>query len=90
MTDVACQISAENQGPRALPPNGPFCHARLLSGRISYGNLGLFVRRVRSLEVSNLEVMTEAADARPAFWLMDVDGADFSGFGPRVYRLCRL
>jgi hypothetical protein len=21
--------------------------------------------------------MTEAADARPAFWLMDVDGADF-------------
>jgi polygalacturonase len=38
---------------------------------------GLFVRHVRNLEVSNLEVMTEAADARPAFWLMDVDGADF-------------
>jgi polygalacturonase len=45
-----------------------------------FGNLpatGLFVRHVRNLEVSNLEVMTEAADARPAFWLMDVDGADF-------------
>jgi polygalacturonase len=38
---------------------------------------GLFVRHARNLEVSNLEVMTEAADARPAFWLMDVDGADF-------------
>ena len=38
---------------------------------------GLFVRHVRNLEVSNLEVKTEAADARPAFWLMDVDGADF-------------
>ena len=38
---------------------------------------GLFVRHVRNLEVSNLEVMTEATDARPAFWLMDVDGADF-------------
>jgi polygalacturonase len=38
---------------------------------------GLFVRHVRNLEVSNLEVMTEAADARPAFWLMDVDGVDF-------------
>jgi polygalacturonase len=38
---------------------------------------GLFVRHVRNLEVSNLEVRTEAADARPAFWLMDVDGADF-------------
>jgi hypothetical protein len=29
------------------------------------------------LEVSNLKVMTETADARPAFWLQDVDGADF-------------
>jgi len=38
---------------------------------------GLFVRHVSNLDVSNLEVMTEAADARPAFWLMDVDGADF-------------
>ena len=38
---------------------------------------GLFVRHARNLEVSNLEVMTEAADARPAFWLSDVDGADF-------------
>jgi polygalacturonase len=38
---------------------------------------GIFVRHVRNLEVSNLEVMTEVADARPAFWLMDVDGADF-------------
>lgn len=38
---------------------------------------GLFVRHVRNLEVSNLEVMTETADARPAFWLMDVNGADF-------------
>jgi hypothetical protein len=38
---------------------------------------GIFVRHVRNLEVSNLEVQTEAADSRPAFWLMDVDGADF-------------
>jgi polygalacturonase len=38
---------------------------------------GLFVRHARNLEISNLEVMTETADARPAFWLMDVDGADF-------------
>jgi polygalacturonase len=38
---------------------------------------GLFVRHVRNLDVSNLEVMTSTADARPAFWLMDVDGVDF-------------
>jgi len=38
---------------------------------------GLFLRHVRNIEVSNLEVITETADARPAFWLKDVDGADF-------------
>jgi len=38
---------------------------------------GLFVRHVRNLEVSNLAVETISADARPAFWLRDVDGADF-------------
>jgi len=38
---------------------------------------GLFVRHARGLEVSHVEVQTEAADARPAFWLQDVAGADF-------------
>ncbi len=38
---------------------------------------GLFVRHVRNLEVSNLEVATEQPDPRAAFWLEDVDGADF-------------
>ncbi|MGB7546545.1 MAG: glycoside hydrolase family 28 protein, partial [Terracidiphilus sp.] len=38
---------------------------------------GLFARHVRNLEVSNVEVATRAADARPAFWLKDVNGADF-------------
>ena len=35
------------------------------------------MRHVRNLEVSNVEVATEAADARAAFCLQDVDGADF-------------
>lgn len=38
---------------------------------------GLFVRHAKNLEVSNLEVATEAQDQRPTFWLSDVDGADF-------------
>ncbi len=38
---------------------------------------GLFVRHVRNLELSNVEIATEQPDARPAFWLEDVDGADF-------------
>jgi hypothetical protein len=29
------------------------------------------------MEMSNVEIATRAADARPAFWLKDVVGADF-------------
>ena len=38
---------------------------------------GLFARHIRNLEVSNFEVATQSSDARPAFWLHDVEGADF-------------
>ena len=38
---------------------------------------GLFCRHVRNLQVSNLEIQTETPDARAAFWLEDVTGADF-------------
>ncbi|HEY0780131.1 MAG TPA: glycoside hydrolase family 28 protein [Gemmatirosa sp.] len=38
---------------------------------------GLFARHVHNLSVSNVDVVTESADARPAFWLADVNGADF-------------
>jgi polygalacturonase len=45
-----------------------------------YGDLpatGFYFRHVRNLEVSNVEIATEAADARAAFCLQDVEGADF-------------
>ncbi|MGB6975172.1 MAG: glycoside hydrolase family 28 protein [Terracidiphilus sp.] len=38
---------------------------------------GLFARHVRNLEVTNVTVETLSKDARPAFWLRDVEGADF-------------
>ena len=38
---------------------------------------GFFLRHIKSLEMSNVEVATEQPDMRPAFWLHDVDGADF-------------
>jgi polygalacturonase len=38
---------------------------------------GIFARRARNLELGNVEIATENADARPAFYLDDVDGADF-------------
>ena len=38
---------------------------------------GFFIRHARNIEMSNVEIVTETADARPAFWLNDVVEADF-------------
>jgi len=38
---------------------------------------GIFLRHARNFEMSNVEIATQYPDARPAFWLEDVDGADF-------------
>jgi polygalacturonase len=38
---------------------------------------GFFLRHIRNLEMSNVEIATETPDARPAFWLKGVEGADF-------------
>jgi hypothetical protein len=37
---------------------------------------GIFLRHIRNLEMSNVEIATENPDARPAFWLKAVEGAD--------------
>jgi polygalacturonase len=38
---------------------------------------GFFLRHLRNLEMTNVEIVTRSADARPAFWLKDVERADF-------------
>jgi polygalacturonase len=38
---------------------------------------GVFLRHARNVEMSNIEIATQSADARAAFWLEDIDGADF-------------
>ena len=38
---------------------------------------GFFVRHAKNLEMSNVEIATSAPDARPAFYLDDVERADF-------------
>jgi len=45
---------------------------------------GFFVRHVKNLEMSNIEIATEKPDQRPAFALSDVEGADL--FRVRVPR----
>jgi polygalacturonase len=38
---------------------------------------GFFIRHARNIAMSNVAIATSSADARPAFWLQDVAGADF-------------
>ena len=38
---------------------------------------GFFIRHANNVEFGNIEIVTEKPDMRPAFWLKDVDGADF-------------
>jgi polygalacturonase len=42
---------------------------------------GFFVRHARNVEFDNVHIVPDVADARPVFWLEDVEGADFS----RIY-----
>src|SRR5258708_5356575 len=35
------------------------------------------IRHVKNIEFGNVEIASEKPDVRPAFWLKDVDGADF-------------
>ena len=37
---------------------------------------GFFVRHARNIALSHVEVRTRAQDARPGFWMRDVDGVD--------------
>lgn len=44
-----------------------------------FGNLpasGFFVRHAKNIEFSNCEIAWSSPDARPVFWMDDVDGAD--------------
>src|SRR5262249_47920031 len=48
---------------------------------------GFFLRHAKHVELSNVEIATQQPDARPAFWLEDVESADF--FRLRVPRASR-
>jgi hypothetical protein len=41
---------------------------------------GLFIRHLKNIEMSHVEIASSAPDPRPAVWLEDVHRADFFGF----------
>ncbi len=54
---------------------------------------GFFIRQARNIEMHHIEVACQAPDARPAYWLEDVDG--FEGFslktpGSHAFNLTRV
>ena len=55
---------------------------------------GAFIRNARNIELSHIEIAVRAPDARPAFWLQDVDGFDASFLktpaGAPAFRLDRV
>jgi hypothetical protein len=65
-TDMASLSPPENEGKYPDPH---------MFGMLP--STGLFARHIRNLEVTNMEITTQTADARPAFWLHDIEGADF-------------
>ena len=49
---------------------------------------GFFLRHIRNLEMSHVEIANATPDARPAFYLTDVDRADFFAIAaPRIESL---
>ncbi|HTV04229.1 MAG TPA: glycoside hydrolase family 28 protein [Acidobacteriaceae bacterium] len=71
------QVGGEPQSAAAiLPPED----ATKYPEPTMFGDLpstGVFMRHVRNVEVGCVEIAVRMPDARPAFWLDDVDGADF-------------
>jgi polygalacturonase len=51
---------------------------------------GFFIRHVRDLRMSNIDIFSEHEDSRPAFVLRDVTGAIFSGVNVRLPRATSL
>jgi hypothetical protein len=41
---------------------------------------GLFIRHLKNIEMSHVEIASSVPDPRPAIWLEDVHRADFFGF----------
>lgn len=59
------QVPEQEQGYPELMSFGPTpCH-------------GFFIRHLKNLEMSHIEIAPAVADPRPAFWLEDVQRADF-------------
>ncbi len=61
------------------PEMAHFVQPNLGKDPTKYGNnpsQGFFVRHVRNIDFSHVEIATKAPDARPAFWLNDVEGVD--------------
>ncbi|MBB4659567.1 rhamnogalacturonidase [Parvularcula dongshanensis] len=75
-----CYLEQTGGAPEALADRMPPLEELGYPEPNMFGDLpatGFFIRDAKNVEMSNVEVAVQNADPRPAFWLKDVDGADF-------------
>jgi hypothetical protein len=73
-------VTQKGGGPADRPPLDPPERETAYPEPTMFGRLpahGFFIRHARNIAVSNVEVDATPPDGRPAFRLVDVDGADF-------------
>ena len=74
------QVGGVSQLPGVVPPNEDQYPEPTMFGALPA--TGFFIRQARNVEMHHIEVACQARDARPAFWMEDVDG--FDGFALRT------
>ena len=78
ISDVS--IEQKGQGTAGMAAIEPPERVETYPEPVMFGTLpaqGFFIRHARNVEFGNVQIVTAAPDARPVFWLDDVDGADF-------------
>jgi polygalacturonase len=73
-------IEQKGQGTADMAAIEPSERAEMYPEPVMFGPLpaqGFFIRHVRNVEFADVQIIPAAPDARPVFWLDDVDGADF-------------
>lgn len=74
-------LSQAGGGDAAMAAINPPANEAMYPDPKMFGALpasGFFLRHARNVEMSHIEIATEHPDARPAFWMQDVDGFDGS------------
>ncbi|HCT61642.1 MULTISPECIES: glycoside hydrolase family 28 protein [Acidobacterium] len=85
LSNIYIETSGGHNTPIAAPPNKPagYPEPTMFGTTPAYG---FFIRNLRNLEMSHVELATRANDVRPAIYLDRVDRADFFAITAPVHQ----